>query len=695
MLGRKLALHIIFTYTITLVFSAMKKFVLKRESVQLRPEDYSISYQDLLNKEQFDAVFHDQGPALVIAGAGTGKTRTLVHRVARLVESGVHPSEILLLTFTRRAASEMLNRATSILDDRCKYVKGGTFHFYCSQILHQYASEIGFPDNFTIIDSADALEIIQHVRSQLDIKNLGKRFPNKNTLYNIISTCINKHLDLRVVLLEIYPQFVEYEHLINEVAERYSEYKSKNFVMDFDDLLVKTRDLLLSNEAILHKISSANRFVLVDEYQDTNKLQAELTQLLSSVHGNVMAVGDDAQSIYSFRGADHRNIMEFPNLFPGTKIIKLEENYRSTPEVLDAANHLLKQANSKFEKELYSNNESGEQPALVKAPSEHDQSRFVAQAIIQLREQGIELPEMAVLFRNGRDSFDLEVELNRKNIPFVKYGGQKFTEAAHIKDVLAHVRVLVNPMDTIAWNRILMLIDGIGPKTAQDLFEWIRLAKNPYQLDLSGSVSKSYVRQIKELSSLFTNIKNDSPSVSEIIERIVTYYKKFCEKRYDDYPKRIKDLEAFINISINFSSLSKMLEELALDPISLTAVDTEEKQTEEPPLVLSTIHSAKGLEWEHVFIIQCLDGIIPSSYAVEDDAQLDEELRLLYVATTRAKQMLYFSYPAIAQSSYGDYFTQLSRFIEPLEDTQTETWALVEEQTLHIEEGEKKELPSG
>jgi DNA helicase-2/ATP-dependent DNA helicase PcrA len=492
-----------------------------------------------------------------------------------------------------------------------------------------------------------------------------------------------------VVLTESYPQFLEQHDKIEEVAEKYREYKEQNQVMDFDDLLTRARELLLKNDDIRIKTASGHRFVMVDEYQDTNKIQAELTQLFSSVHGNVMAVGDDAQSIYSFRGADHQNIMEFPNLFEGTRIIKLEENYRSTPEVLDAANHLLDQASFKFDKHLYSKNPSGDRPALVKAPSEHDQSRFVTQAVVQLREQGMALNDMAVLFRNGRDSFDLEVELNRKNIPFVKYGGQKFTEAAHIKDVLAHVRVIVNPMDTIAWNRVLMLIDGIGPKTAQDLFEWIRLAGNPYQLDMSDAVSKSYLNQVKELSRLLVEIKEKDFSVSQVVEQIAEYYRSFCEKRYDDYPKRLKDLEAFVNISINFTSLDKMLEELALDPITATAVDMEQKQNEEPPLILSTIHSAKGLEWEHVFIIQCLDGIIPSAYSVEDEEQLDEELRLLYVATTRARKMLYYSYPTLAQSTYGDYFTQLTRFLEPLEDNCLEGWALVEESTQRsIEEKE-------
>ena len=661
------------------VLFGMKKFVLKKEQSAPKPENYSIEYAKLLNQQQLEAVFFDHGAALVVAGAGTGKTRTLVYRVARLVEAGVHPSSILLLTFTRRASQEMISRASSILDDRCKHVKGGTFHYYCSQLLHQYAAEVGYPTDFTIIDTADALDVIQHVRTQLGLHKKNKRFPNKNTLLSIISSVKNKHLDLRVVVGEQYPQFMDNIEQIQRVFHGYQAYKEKNFVMDFDDLLEKSVQLLQTNEAVRTKVAAQHRFVMVDEYQDTNKLQATLTQLLSSVHQNVMAVGDDAQSIYAFRGADHRNILEFPSLYKNCKLIKLEENYRSTPQILTAANELLSQAYHKFDKQLFSRKDESDLPAMVKAASDNEQSRFLSQAILQLREQEIALNDMAVLFRNGRDSFDLEIELNRKNIPFVKFGGLKFTEAAHVKDVLAHVRVLVNPMDTLAWNRVLMLIDGIGPKTAQDLFEWIRLASNPYALEASEVVSKSYMKQIKALSKLLIELKSNELSVSEIISDIVEYYRSFCEKRYDDYPKRLKDLETFIGISAGFSSLSNMLRDLALDPINATAIDTEQQQHDEPPLVLSTIHSAKGLEWEHVFIMQCLDGVIPSSYSVEDEELLDEELRLMYVATTRAKQMLYYTYPALAQSSYGDYFTKPSRFIENLPEGVLEPWILTEE----------------
>ncbi len=669
----------------------MKKFILKADTGPVKPIDYSINYRELLNDQQYEAVMFNKGNSLVIAGAGTGKTRTLVYRVARLVESGVNPSSILLLTFTRRAASEMIQRATTILDDRCKRVKGGTFHFYCSQLLHRYANEIGYPNDFTIIDTGDALEVLQHVRTKLGLHKKSKRFPNKSTILTIISSAKNKNLDLRVAVSDLYPQFLEQIDKINEVWYEYEAYKTQNFVMDFDDLLEKSVKLLRDNEKVRLAVSSSHEYILVDEYQDTNKLQAELTMLLSAVHGNVMAVGDDAQSIYSFRGADHQNIMQFPDLFENTKFIKLEENYRSQPLILNAANEILNQANYKFNKTLFSSKEAGETPALVKASTDNEQSQFVSQAILQLREQGIPLNEIAILFRNGRDSFDLEIELNKKNVPFVKFGGVKFTEAAHIKDVLAHVRVLVNPMDTLAWNRILMLIDGIGPKTAQDLFDWIRLANNPYDLDASEAVSKAYMKQISVLSKMLISLKDSELSISEIMQEIVNYYKGFCEKRYDDYPKRLKDLDVFVGLVSGYSNLAEMLREFALDPISRTAVETEQQQHDEPPLVLSTIHSSKGLEWEHVFIIQCLDGVIPSSYSIEDEEQLDEELRLLYVASTRAKEMLYYSYPAIAYSSYGDYFTKPSRFLDNLDGAVLEPWMLSYEES-NLLEGDNKML---
>lgn len=657
----------------------MKKFVLKKEDDQ-KKIDYQIAYQDELNEAQFDAVQHEKGPALVIAGAGTGKTRTLIYRVARLIENGVSPDNILLLTFTRRAAREMLERAGRVLDQRCAKVNGGTFHYYCSRLLHQYADRIGYPDNFTILDASDAIEVIQLIRTELKAAASGKRFPRKNSIYNMISTVANKQMSLHEVVDLQYPQFREHIDKLEQIYSAYQKYKVTAHVMDFDDLLVHTRDMLRDNDDIRAKVASMNRYVMIDEYQDTNALQAELAGLFAYGHQNIMAVGDDAQSIYAFRGADHKNIMRFPDQFPGTRLIKLEENYRSTQRILDLANVLLSNAEEKYDKNLFTNREEGDLPAMVKAPDERDQSRFISQMILNMREQGLELQDMAVLFRNSRDSFELELELNRKKIPFIKFGGLKFAEAAHIKDVMAHLKVLVNPADSLSWNRVLTLLDGIGPKTSAELVEWLTSQQDPYGMEGMQQVSGKYKKQLDSLSLLLTDLKKKDFTTSETVEHIINYYKPFCEKKFDDHPKRLKDLEAFVGLAQNFTTLDQILNDLSLDPIEQSAMDTEAGHEDENPLVLSTIHSSKGLEWNQVFIMQCLDGVIPSGYSLDDADSIDEELRLLYVACTRAADNLYLTYPVLQNNTYGDYFTNPSRFISNMDEKLLEPWVLVEEQ---------------
>lgn len=671
----------------------MKKFILQKDDT-VSSEDFTIEYEHLLNPAQFKAVMHPGGPALVIAGAGTGKTRTLIYRLARLIESGVDPSSILLLTFTRRAAGEMLQRASAILDQRCSRVEGGTFHHYCSKLLHRHADAIGYPEQFTIIDSGDAMDTIQLLRGRLDRSKIQKRFPKKSTLYSIFSSSVNRDISIPELIQQDYQQFVQHTETIEGLRDDYQRYKEMNDVMDFDDLLVHTRNLLKNNRSVRETIAFKHKHVLVDEYQDTNSLQAELTQLFSSVHKNVMAVGDDAQSVYSFRGADPENMRQFPDQFSGTHIIKLEENYRSTQRILDLANQVLSQSNNTFEKKLYTKNEKGELPGLVKSANMNDQSRFLSQMILNLREQGKELSDISVLFRNGRDSYDLEVELNRKNIPYVKYGGQKFTEAAHVKDVLAHLRIFINPQDSISWNRALMLIDGIGPKTAEEFFQWVRQSSNPHQPHRASHASDRYLEQLKALSKLFADLKAFEGSVSEQLQTVVEYYSRFCKKRFDDHPKRMKDLETFVDISGKYRTLQQLVEEVALDPIEATAFETEAASTDETPLVLSTIHSAKGLEWSTVFLIQCLDGIIPSGYAIDDPQQMEEEIRLVYVAITRAKEQVFLTYPAMHQGAYGDYFTNPSRFIEDIPETILEPWMLVEE-SASLEENEGPKLLDG
>ena len=655
----------------------MKKFVLQRETSQRDTDSYQIAYRDLLNEAQLDAVLHDRGPALVVAGAGTGKTRTLVYRVARLIEDGTPPESLLLLTFTRRAAREMLERSATILDERCISVKGGTFHCYCNQILHRYAGRLGYPSNFTLMDQADATDTIHHLRSNF-IKNAGmKRFPQKQALQAIFSTAVNKQSTLYDIISGDYPQFLEHHDAIQEISDRYTRYKQDNGVMDFDDLLTHTRRLLIQETDIRDKVAASNRYVMVDEYQDTNALQAELAELFSSVHHNLMVVGDDAQSIYSFRGAVHKNILSFPSRHEHCSIIKLEENYRSVKPVLDLANSLLDKAKEKYDKKLFTRRREGDLPGLVKAPNERDQSRFVTQLLLQLREQGIPLNDIAVLFRNGRDSYDLEWELNKKNIPFQKFGGQKFAEAAHVRDVLAHLRVVVNPDDQIAWNRVLLLLDGIGPKTAGELITWLRLNKNRELVD-SDIVSQGYKKQLETLSAMLACIRSMHTEPGKAVEEVVSYYIPVCKKKFDDHPKRIKDLEAFIGLAGLFGSLDRILQELTLNPLDASAMETEQSTRDESPLVLSTIHSAKGLEWDTVFIIQCLDGIIPSGYSVDNNAALDEELRLLYVACTRARERLFITYPVTKEGSYGDFFSNPSRFIQHVPEKVLEPWLLEE-----------------
>ncbi|MFU8811357.1 MAG: ATP-dependent helicase [Balneolaceae bacterium] len=664
----------------------MKKFVLSNAGQDR--QTYQIEYRKLLNDAQHRAVMHGSGPLLVVAGAGTGKTRTLIYRLARLIENGVPPESILLLTFTRRSAAEMLKRASLLLDDRCRRVEGGTFHHICSTLLRRHAKRIGYPEQFGILDASDAMEVIQLLRSRF-VKGQGTtRFPKKSTLYSIFSASVNRQMDLQAVLEEEYPQFLKQGDRIADLMQAYQEYKFANHVMDFDDLLVRTTELLTDHDDVRREVAAAYQHVMVDEYQDTNAIQAHLTKLFSSVHGNVMAVGDDAQSIYSFRGADVQNMHRFPELFPNTTIIRLEENYRSTGNILTFANRVLSESDQLYEKELYTRKEDGDLPGLVKAANMNDQSRFVTQMILRLREQGLDLNQIAVLFRNGRDSYDLEAELNRLEIPFVKYGGQKFTEAAHVKDVLAHLRIYINPKDALSWNRALTLIDGIGPKTAEELHHYVTAQSSAFAPHEMPGVSDRYLRQLKALSDLFATLRELDGSVTEQLRTVVDYYARFCKKRYDDHPKRLKDLETFVDISGTYRTLEQLVEECALDPVEATAIDTEAFQNEEPPLVLSTIHSAKGLEWNTVFLIQCLDGILPSGYAMDDEKQMEEEVRILYVAITRAQESLFLTYPALFQSHYGDYFSNPSRFIEEVPESVLEPWLLVHETSGELGGGE-------
>lgn len=656
-----------------------RQFVLKKESPL--PREFQIDYRGELNEQQYAAATAGDGASLVIAGAGTGKTRTLVYRVAYLVESGVPPEQILLLTFTRRAAREMLSRASELLDGRCSRVDGGTFHSFCLSVLRRHAPRIGFPNNFNILDSSDAADVLDILRTNRDFHRMDKRFPRKKTLQTIFSTVWNRGVALEELLETQYPQFVEFIEQLRMLAHDFEAYKLRHGLMDYDDLLRRTLDLFQQHEVVRKEVAASCRHVLVDEYQDTNSMQAALVRAFSSVHGNVMAVGDDAQSIYRFRGADFRNIFDFPQQFPGTTLLKLEHNYRSTQPVLDLANHILRKAQRKYEKELFSDRKDGELPALVAATDEQEEASFVAQMMLQLRESGVPLHEIAVLFRSSFNSFELEIELGRRNIPYIKFGGMKLSEAAHVKDVAAYLRVAENPLDAVAWNRILQLIKGIGPKTAAEVVEWAAQEQaEPFRLD-GRPFAPRYADELTRLFALLRSLRNEGAMVQSQVEAILTYYEPLMKDRYfEDYQKRQQDLDHFAGLAAGYTSRSEFLSALAIDPVELTALDAEPEAEDERPVVLSTIHSAKGLEFDAVFVIRALEGVLPSGYALKHADELDEELRLLYVALTRARSELFITYPILQHRRYsGEYFADVSRFVADVPEDLLEPMELVRE----------------
>jgi len=639
------------------------KYVLRRSVVPPREAGFRIDYRAELNTAQLEAVTTTTGPVLVVAGAGTGKTRTLVYRVARLVESGIDPAAILLLTFTRKAASEMLRRASRLLDGRCERVAGGTFHSFANTTLRRNGRAIGIESSFTILDRGDAEDVVNLLRADMGLDKKERRFPRKQAIVEMFSMAVNKSRPLPQLVEQEYPLLVDHLAELGELATRYGVYKRERQLLDYDDLLVRLRELLATSAETRQRIGRTYRYVMVDEYQDTNAIQAAIVRELASEHDNVLAVGDDAQSIYGFRGADFRNIMDFPTLFPGTRIIALEENYRSTQPILDVSNAIIDAARERHRKTLFTRRVTGPPPMLVKAESEPFQSRFVCQRILELREEGVPLPEIAVLFRSSFHSFDLEIELARCDIPFVKRGGFKFIETAHIKDVLAHLRVLLNPRDAVSWHRVLLLLDGIGPRLSDEIVRWVLTEGEP-ATRLESFPRRSVATALHRLAALLREVAG-RPLPAHQIDELLRYYDPILKHRHaEDYSKRRRDLEHFATIAARYRELEPLLADMALEPPTDSVDDVLAADPDEGLLTLSTIHSAKGLEWHTVFLIWAADGKFPSAYSVQDD-DLEEERRLMYVAATRAKEHLYVSYPInIFDRGLGMVMGKPSRFLE-------------------------------
>lgn len=666
----------------------MKEYQLK----DLRParsREYKIDYASELNPSQLEAVEISKGPALVIAGAGSGKTRTLIYRVARLVEDGATPEQVLLLTFTRKAAGEMLRRASHILDERCGHVSGGTFHSFANQVLRRYAKHVGFTENFTILDRKDAEDVVGFVRNQMGFYKKDKRFPRKDTIADIISKSTNKDCEIKSVIRDDYPHFLEHWEAVEKIRTAYTDYKKSRTIMDYDDLLIYLEKLLSGNEEIRKKLSGYYKYIMVDEFQDTNKLQAKIVYQLACDHRNLMVVGDDSQSIYAFRGANFKNIMDFPRAFPDTRIIKLEQNYRSTQPILDFTNQIIQHAKEKYDKKLFTKKEGGEKPGFIETESENYQSRFIVQRMLELREEGVELNDMAVLYRSVWQSMDLEIELNTHNIPYVIYGGIKFTEAAHIKDLLSFLKIAYNPKDSVSWHRALMLIEGIGPRYAENIVS--RIVEEDIGIEFLSDRShsrKKYSGSLLGLKEVLEYIGRTDPghNLAEKLRKAVDFYTPLLKEKYDDHHKRREDLESLETIAARYRNLDDFLSDLTLEPIEESQFKVTPEDEEDEKVVLSTIHSSKGLEWHTVFVIYLIDGYLPSSYAIHSEEEIEEERRLLYVASTRAKQNLYLLKPQAGKIS-GNFFdpsssrfTEVSRFLKEdnIIEEYAEKWVLKE-----------------
>jgi len=597
----------------------------------------------MLNPAQLEAVMTLEGPVLVIAGAGSGKTRTLIYRVAHLVESGEAPESILLLTFTRKASQEMLDRAAGLADARCRFVSGGTFHSLAHRVLRNHAERLGFKNSFTMLDRPDMEAVIQSLVPELKIPKGLARFPKRSTLANILSKAANVQTPIDNLMMEEYGQFIQFAAQINRLGSLYTDYKKANQLMDYDDLILNLRKLLAEHEDVRNDLSRQYRYIMVDEYQDTNTIQADIVSWLAHGHQNIMVVGDDAQSIYSFRGANYRNMFEFQKKFKQPKIVKLEQNYRSVQPILTFTNTLMNQAGEKFTKCLFTNRKGSELPKVVDTRTEPEQAMFVCRYVKEQIKKGRHISDMAVLFRAGYHSFELETELARQGIRFMKYGGFKFLDSAHIKDFLAHLRVVINRDESVSWVRILRLIKNVGQAKTNTIIQWMKTNNIP-----PGQIAKwpgagKRDSGIKSLSKLLAGLSSNNMKPQKAVELVTEYYTPILQERFDNYPKRQKDLDQLSLMASRYEKLRNFLDDLALEPPS-SASDIEPEKRHET-LTLSTVHSAKGLEWPVVIIIWAMEGRFPSAMAYNNPADLEEERRLMYVAATRAKDRLILCYP--------------------------------------------------
>ena len=605
------------------------------------------------------------GPLLVIAGAGSGKTSTLAHRVALLIAQGADPSAMLLLTFSRRAAEEMVRRAERIVRQLAsprhaatKLAWAGTFHSIGARLLREYAGRIGLNSAFTIHDREDSADLMNLARHELGLSATTKRFPRKNTCQAIYSAAINTLSPLSEVLQRRFPWCAEWEVELKRLFLTYVEAKQDQDVLDYDDLLQYWAQML-QEPALAQEIGTRFSHILVDEYQDTNPLQAGIVLGLKPDGRGVTVVGDDAQSIYAFRGATVRNILDFPGQFcPPAKVITLEQNYRSTQAILAAANGVIELAVERYRKDLWSDKTSTERPQLITVGDEAEQAGFVVEQVLARRELGIALNSQAVLFRTSHHSARLEIELTRRNIPFVKFGGLKFLEAAHIKDVLSVLRWVENPRDRVAGFRVLQLLPGIGPRTAAQVLDNLALAQDVMMALGESRVPAAAAEGWKEFLGLVALLRPHTLPWPAEFESLRRWYAEPLERLHDDAQIRQTDIDQLEKIAATYPSRQRFLTELTLDPPDATSDEAGVPLRDEDYLILSTIHSAKGQEWKAVYLLNAVDGCLPSDLSTGSPGEIEEERRLLYVAMTRARDHLDIMVPqrffVSQQGQFGD-----------------------------------------
>jgi DNA helicase-2/ATP-dependent DNA helicase PcrA len=713
----------------------MKKYVIKRAGDGSLPEKLT-RYREELNAEQFRVVTAKPQAALVVAGAGTGKTRTITYRVAYLIEQGVSPQRILLATFTNRAAREMLRRVETLTGSQNVHrVWGGTFHRVANLILRRHAASIGYDSNYSILDSEDAKDFVNVCIDEAGIDTKAKRFPKAEVIQDIISYANNTDSPIEDVIIRRYPYFEMLTQQIKRIDYIFQDRKRARNVMDYDDLLLNWKRLLIEKSEIAAVYADQFQHILVDEYQDTNKLQAEIIDLLAVKHRNVMVVGDDAQSIFAWRGAEFTNIYEFPQRYPEAVTYKLETNYRSTPEILGLANTSIACNRRQFPKMLQAVKKSRDfKPALVPCANVEQQSAFVASRILELRDEGASLEEIAVMYRSHYHSLELQLELTRRNIPYRVQSGVRFFEQAHIKDVVSYLRIIVNPRDELAWKRILKMIPSVGNATANKIYESIAYAENPFALirseppavaggqtkverlkaegesdslafrpqplalknppataggsDISSKIrSKAGWQNFVNLIEILVRDENRNNPAKQIELILTNGYEQHLQETFENAESRLEDLRQLALYASRYDSTESFLSELALlsterfkEPQNITGEDVVQGGEEDELLTLTSVHQAKGLEWKAVFLIWAAEGKFPSPRSLKEIDSEEEERRLWYVALTRAQDELYLTYPLmITDYNRQTVLQKPSRFIMEVPPSLYEIWSLEEE----------------